>query len=104
MKNEKEKPASWTKAELSAASASEKLGEALVLHPEWEVKPKSVEMTHTFSVVFNETTKSLTLEVNGEVYRQMECKDILSGKIKFHQGIQEINSKFNLWKYDDKRN
>ena len=78
MKNEKEKPASWTKAELSAASAS--------------------------SVVFNETTKSLTLEVNGEVYRQMECKDILSGKIKFHQGIQEINSKFNLWKYDDKRN
>ena len=30
-----------SKAELSAA---EKLGEALVLHPEWEVKPKVVEI------------------------------------------------------------
>jgi len=93
MKSEK------SKAELSAA---EKLGEAIVLHPEWEVKPKNVEMTHEFVVSFNESTKKLTLTVNGEVYREMDCKDILSGKIKFHQGIQEINQKFNLWKYDDK--
>ena len=93
MKSEK------SKAELSAA---EKLGEALVLHPEWEVKPKVVEMVHEFTVSFNESTKKLTLTVNGEVYREMECKDILSGKIKFHQGINELNLKFNLWKYDDK--
>ena len=93
MKNEK------SIAELSAA---EKLGEAIVLHPEWEVKPKNVEKTPESVVSFNDSTKKLTLTVNGEVYREMDCKDVLSGKIKFHQGIQEINQKFNLWKYDDK--
>ena len=39
---------------LKTMSAAEKLGEALVLKPEWEVKPKSVVMTHIFSVEFNE--------------------------------------------------
>ena len=92
MKSEK------SKAELSAA---EKLGEALVLHPEWEVKPKVVEMVHEFTVSFNESTKKLTLTVNGEVYREMDCKDVLSGKIKFHSGLSAVIDKFNLWKYDE---
>ena len=39
MKNNQEK---------AAMTAAEKLGEALVLKPEWEVKPKSVVMTHVF--------------------------------------------------------
>ena len=86
---------------LKTMTAAEKLGEALVLKPEWEVKPKSVVMTHVFSVTFNESTKELQLEVNGEVYQTLKCKDILNGKIKFHNGLNEIINKFNLWRYDE---
>ena len=86
---------------LKTMSAAEKLGEALVLKPEWEVKPKSVVMTHIFSVEFNESTKKLTLVVNGEVYKTLRCEDILNGKIKFHNGLNEIISKFNLWRFDE---
>ena len=92
MKNNQEK---------AAMTAAEKLGEALVLKPEWEVKPKSVVMTHVFSVTFNESTKELQLEVNGDVYQTLKCKDILNGKIKFHNGLNEIINKFNLWRYDE---
>ena len=92
MKNNQEK---------AAMTAAEKLGEALVLKPEWEVKPKSVVMTHVFSVTFNESTKELQLEVNGDVYQTLRCKDILSGKIKFHNGLNEIINKFNLWRFDE---
>ena len=92
MKNNQEK---------AAMTAAEKLGEALVLKPEWEVKPKSVVMTHVFSVTFNESTKELQLEVNGDVYQTIKCKDILNGKIKFHNWLNEIITKFNLWRYDE---
>ena len=92
MKNNQEK---------AAMTAAEKLGEALVLKPEWEVKPKSIVMTHVFSVTFNESTKELQLEVNGDVYQTIKCKDILNGKIKFHNGLNEIITKFNLWRYDE---
>jgi len=92
MKNNQEK---------AAMTAAEKLGEALVLKPEWEVKPKSVIMTHVFSVTFNESTKELQLEVNGDVYQTLKCKDILNGKIKFHNGLNEIINKFNLWRFDE---
>ena len=86
---------------LKTMTAAEKLGEALVLKPEWEVKPKSVVMTHVFSVEFNESTKELQLVVNNEVYQTLRCKDILNGKIKFHNGLNEIITKFNLWRYDE---
>ena len=92
MKNNQEK---------AAMTAAEKLGEALVLKPEWEVKPKSVVMTHVFSVEFNESTKDLQLVVNGETYKTLKCKDILSGKIKFHSGLSAIIDKFNLWRFDE---
>ena len=92
MKNNQEK---------AVMTAAEKLGEALVLKPEWEVKPKSVVMTHVFSVTFNESTKELQLEVNGDVYQTLKCKDILNGKIKFHNGLNEIINKFNLWRFDE---
>ena len=92
MKNNQEK---------AAMTAAEKLGEALVLKPEWEVKPKSVVMTHVFSVEFNESTKDLQLVVNCETYKTLKCKDIQSGKIKFHNGLNEIITKFNLWRYDE---
>ena len=87
--------------EKAVMTAAEKLGEALVLKPEWEVKPKSVVMTHVFSVTFNESTKELQLEVNGDIYQTLKCKDILNGKIKFHNGLNEIINKFNLWRYDE---
>ena len=80
---------------------TEKIGEALVLKPDWEIKPKSVVMTHVFSVEFNESTKELQLVVNHEVYQTLRCKDILNGKIKFHSGLNEIITKFNLWRYDE---
>tara|TARA_B100000900_G_C20264381_1_gene587377 strand:- start:46 stop:372 length:327 start_codon:yes stop_codon:yes gene_type:complete len=92
MKNNQEK---------AAMTAAEKLGEALVLKPEWEVKPKSVVMTHVFSVEFNESTKELQLMVNGDLYQTIRCKDVLNGKIKFHNGLNEIVNKFNLWRYDE---
>ena len=92
MKNNQEK---------AAMTAAEKLGEALVLKPEWEVKPKSVVMTHVFSVEFNESTKELQLMVNGDLYQTIRCKDVLNGKIKFHNGLNEIINKFNLWRYDE---
>ena len=92
MKNNQEK---------AAMTAAEKLGEALVLKPDWEVKPKSVVMTHVFSVEFNESTKELQLMVNGDLYQTIRCKDILNGKIKFHNGLNEIVNKFNLWRYDE---
>ena len=92
MKNNQEK---------AVMTAAEKLGEALVLKPEWEVKPKSVVMTHVFSVEFNESTKELQLIVNGDVYQTVKCGDILSGKIKFHNGLNDIVSKFNLWRFDE---
>ena len=87
--------------EKAAMTAAEKLGEALVLKPEWEVKPKSVVMTHVFSVEFNESTRELQLMVNGEKYKSIKCRDVLNGKIKFHNGLNEIVMKFNLWRYDE---
>ena len=86
---------------LKSMTAAEKLSEALVLKPEWEVKPKSVVMTHVFSVEFNESTRELQLSVNGDVYQTVKAKDIMSGKIKFHNGLNEIISKFNLWRFDE---
>ena len=87
--------------EKAAMTAAEKLGEALVLKPEWEVKPKSVVMTHVFSVEFNESTREIQLSVNGDVYQTVKSKDILSGKIKFHEGLNAIIGKFNLWRFDE---
>ena len=55
MKNDQEK---------AAMTAAEKLGEALVLKPEWEVKPKSVVMTHVFSVEFNESTSEFNESIS----------------------------------------
>ena len=101
LKNNNKEDIMKTEEEKAAMTAAEKLGEALVLKPEWEVKPKIVTMTHVFSVEFNESTKELQLEVNGDVYQTIRCKDILNGKIKFHNGLNEIINKFNLWRYDE---
>ena len=101
LKNNNKEDIMKTEEEKAAMTAAEKLGEALVLKPEWEVKPKSVIMTHVFSVEFNESTKELQLEVNGDIYQTLRCKDILNGKIKFHNGLNEIINKFNLWRYDE---
>ena len=87
--------------EKAVMTAAERLGEALVLKPEWEVKPKRVAMTHVFSVEFNESTKELQLTVNGEVYQTVKAKDIMSGKIKFHSGLSAVIDKFNLWRFDE---
>jgi len=87
--------------EIAVMTAAEKLGEALVLNPDWEVKPKSVVMTHVFSVEFNESTKELQLSVNGDVYKTVRARDIMSGKIKFHAGLSAVIDKFNLWSYDE---
>ena len=100
-KNTNKEDTMKTEEEKAAMKAAEKLGEALVLKPEWEIKPKSVVMTHVFSVEFNESTKELQLVVNHEVYQTLRCKDILNGKIKFHNGLNEIITKFNLWRYDE---
>jgi len=89
------------KTDQEAMTETEKLGEALVLKPEWEVKPKSVVMTHVFSVEFNESTRQLQLTVNGEVYETVKCRDILNGKIKFHEGLQRMTERFGYWRLDE---
>jgi hypothetical protein len=101
LKNTNKEVIMKTDEEKAAMTAAEKLGEALVLKPEWEVKPKSVVMTHVFSVEFNESTKELTLTVNGEIYKSHKCHDILNGKIKFHSGLNEMVRNFNLWRFDE---
>jgi|TARA_E500000305_G_scaffold18385_2_gene13569 hypothetical protein len=87
--------------EKAVMTAAEKLGEALVLKPDWEVKPKSVVMTHIFSVEFNESTKEIQLSVNGDIYKTVKVQDVMGGKIKFHEGLNAIVSKFNLWRFDE---
>ena len=43
----------------ASVGADEKLQDALVLRPEWEIKPKSIEAENSFTVSFSEKTRVL---------------------------------------------
>jgi len=89
-------------ASLSAESVDE---QPLVLKPEWMVDgPKAIEKTHTFSVTFNETTKKINLTVDGDIYREMNVLDKLSGMRKFHEGVDVIVKLFSDWGFYENRN
>tara|TARA_A100001201_G_scaffold63596_2_gene60090 strand:+ start:1957 stop:2274 length:318 start_codon:yes stop_codon:yes gene_type:complete len=81
----------------ATAEAAETLKEALVLRPEWEIKPKSKISTQLFTVYLNETAKVLELNVNGELYKQIPVQDVLTGQIKFHDALSHVIAKFDLW-------
>ena len=51
LKNTNKEVIMKTDEEKAAMTAAEKLGEALVLKPEWEVKPKSVVMSSQLSLM-----------------------------------------------------
>tara|TARA_R110001592_G_scaffold119963_1_gene323658 strand:- start:241 stop:549 length:309 start_codon:yes stop_codon:yes gene_type:complete len=81
----------------ASASTDENLQEALVLRPEWEVKPKSTETENNFTVSFSEKTRVLLLKVNGDFYKKIPLDDITEGKVKFHEILSHVITKFELW-------
>jgi len=89
----------------ASTSAENVDSQPLVLKPEWMMdKPKEVEKTHTFSVTFNENTKKIDLTVNGDLYRDMNVLDKLSGMRKFHEGVDVIVKLFSDWGFYENRN
>ena len=81
-----------------ASPGTENLKEALVLRPDWEIKPKSIEAEHSFTVSFSEKTGVLLLSVNGDYYQKIVTKDSIEGKVKFHEALNNIMNKFELWR------
>jgi len=87
---------------VKATAAAENLQEALVLRPEWEIKPKQVEKLETFTVTLNEKTNVIELIVNNEIHSTITCKSQLYGKIKFHDALSYVIAKFDLWRLHEK--
>jgi len=81
----------------ASVGADEKLQDALVLRPEWEIKPKSIEAENSFTVSFSEKTRVLLLTVNGDYYKKIPLDDATEGKVKFHEALSHIINKFELW-------
>lgn len=81
----------------ATTGAAENLKEALVLRPEWEIKPKTIEAEHSFTVSFSEKTGVLLLSVNGDYYKKIVVDDPTDGKVKFHETLSHVISKFQLW-------
>jgi hypothetical protein len=79
------------------ATALGDLKEALVLRPEWEIKPKQKQSTEVFTVIFNEDTKVLELHINGEAYSEVPAKDNIANQIRYH----EVLSKVRLYTFQD---
>ena len=82
----------------ATSGAAENLREALVLRPDWELKPKSIEAEHSFTVSFSEKTGVLLLTVNGDYYQKVISKDSIEGKVKFHEALSNVIHKFELWR------
>jgi hypothetical protein len=86
-----------SKDKKEASPGTENLKEALVLRPDWEIKPKSIEAEHSFTVSFNEKTGVLLLSVNGDYYKKIVVNDPTDGKVKFHETLSHVINKFELW-------
>ena len=66
----------------ASVGVDEKLQDALVLRPEWEIKPKSIEAENSFT---------------GDFYKKIPLDDATEGKVKFHEALSHIINKFELW-------
>ena len=55
--------------------------------------------TNRFTVTFDNDTNIIEMIVNGETYRSFNCKDGLSGSIKFHDALDAMLKKFSDWKF-----
>jgi len=86
----------------ASAGIAENLQEALVLRPEWEIKPKSIDKSEVFSVFFNRKTDTLELMVNNEPYKSVKVRDSLEGQIKFHDALSHVVAKIELWRVNAK--
>ena len=51
-----------------------------------------------------ETTKKIDLTVNGDIYREMNVLDKLSGMRKFHEGVDVLVKLFSDWGFYENRN
>jgi hypothetical protein len=87
---------------MKAFAAAENLQEALVLRPEWEIKPKGLETEESFVVQFSQLTQTLTLTVNGKLYSKVKLKDDTDGKVKFYEALSNVVNKFELWRIREK--
>jgi len=84
------------------ATALGDLKEALVLRPEFEIKPKQKQSTEVFTVIFNEDTKVLELHINGEAYSEVPAKDNIANQIRYHEVLSNVVNKFELWRIREK--
>jgi len=84
------------------ATALGDLKEALVLRPEWEIKPKQKQSTQVFTVTFHEDTKILELHVNGAAYSEIDAKDTIANQIRYHEVLSNVVNKFELWRIREK--
>ena len=100
--NNKEVIMNKDKKEASATSVMGDLKEALVLSPEGEIKPKQKQSTQVFTVIFNEDTKVLELQVNGEAYSEVPAKDNIANQIRYHEVLSNVVNKFELWRIREK--
>jgi len=73
---------------IKASAAAENLQEALVLRPEWEIKPKGLEAEESFVVQFSQLTQTITLTVNGKLYSKVKLKDDTDGKSKILRSVK----------------
>ena len=84
------------------ASALGDLKEALVLRPDWEIKPKQKQSTQVFTVTFHEDTKVLEVHINGEAYSEIPAKDNIANQIRYHEVLSYVVNKFELWRIREK--
>ena len=55
-------------------------------------------------VSFSESTKKISLDVDGEEYRSIYVKDNLSGNRKFYEGVDKMIKLFSDWGFYENQN
>ena len=67
-----------------------------------DIKPK--QKLKLFMVSFSESTKKISLDVDGEEYRSIYVKDNLSGNRKFYEGVDKMIKLFSDWGFYENQN
>ena len=55
-------------------------------------------------VSFSESTKKISLDVDGQEYRSIYVKDNLSGNRKFYEGVDKMIKLFSDWGFYENQN
>tara|TARA_R100000734_G_C3271921_1_gene67695 strand:- start:41 stop:340 length:300 start_codon:yes stop_codon:yes gene_type:complete len=99
MSNDKNIDAS--KVDTPAISNLEKI-DPVWWKPDQDKKPK--QKLKLFMVSFSESTKKISLDVDGEEYRSIYVKDNLSGNRKFYEGVDKMIKLFSDWGFYENQN